>query len=437
MSEERIKSFVITILSLLLCAHARAQEPAIDLTQARAYFQEIEQLTAADAGRLWGRPLAGPVLFAERATRTVVANVADAEHRLTEREGIWVGKLSGEQNVANTAVDWAGRHWTMVVWPVPAEKYARQRLFAHELFHRIQNDLGIRGSDPPNAHLGTREGRIWTRLEWRALAEALIREGAARRAALADALTFRAKRRTLFLNARAEEQALEINEGLAEYTGLRLSGLPLRLLPDRAAVQLANSEQQPALARSFAYASGPAYALLLDAAVPRWRRHVTSRSDLSESARTKYHITVDTSTAEARAWKYDGARLIAEETQRAARLEAQLAARRRQFIEGPVLSLLPGERFRYAFDPNAAEPLGDVGTVFESSRITDMWGTLNVESGGVLLERTARGITRVVVAVDLAAPTPPLAGKGWKLELADGWQVVPGDRAGDWKVVRK
>jgi hypothetical protein len=56
----------------------------------------------------------------------------------------------------------------------------------------------------------------------RALAEALSHDGDGRRAAIRDALDFRARRRALFPGAAEEEDALERNEGMAEYTGLVL-----------------------------------------------------------------------------------------------------------------------------------------------------------------------------------------------------------------------
>jgi hypothetical protein len=71
----------------------------------------------------------------------------------------------------------------------------------------------------------------WTRLmgdttcnlEWRALSRALqASTDEERREAAADAVLFRAERYRLFPGAQAQEQALELNEGLAEYTGVRV-----------------------------------------------------------------------------------------------------------------------------------------------------------------------------------------------------------------------
>jgi phage tail protein X len=71
-------------------------------------------------------------------------------------------------------------------------------------------------------------------MEWRALERALRQTGPARSAAIADALLFRTYRRTLFPDSAKNENALELNEGLAEYTGVRLSSADLQEMAVRA-----------------------------------------------------------------------------------------------------------------------------------------------------------------------------------------------------------
>ena len=89
----------------------------------------------------------------------------------------------------------------------------------HELFHRIQPDLGLITLSGQNAHLDTVEGRVWLRLEWRALARALGQSGEDRKRAVSDAVAFRLTRRSQFANAAENERVEEIREGLAQYTG--------------------------------------------------------------------------------------------------------------------------------------------------------------------------------------------------------------------------
>lgn len=423
------------MLTLAFVLLAPTGAPPIDPGLAARYLAHARELAQADGGRLWGRSLDGPLLFVDRATRTVAANIPDTEGRLTRQGAIWVGELPPGQDVANTAVTWAGRRWTMILWPLSSHRVERGRLLAHEMYHRIQPEIGLTGGEAPNAHLATRDGRLWTRLEWRALGEALMRRGGARRAALLDALAYRARRRSLFPAAAREEQLQELNEGLAEYTGFVL-GFPEDAVADRAAVQLQGADGQAHFARSFAYATGPAYGVLLDAAAPSWKTSLTASSDLGELARRAYRIAVpDPSTVDERRAGYDAERVIADEDARAARRAAQVAAFERRFVEGPVLVLPPDEGLQYSFDPNAVAPFRD-GSVFETARITAAWGILTVTTGGVYVERTgAGGITRLVVPVD-PARTPPVAGDGWTLELAPGWAPVAGTRPGDWALVR-
>ena len=66
-----------------------------------------------------------------------------------------------------------------------------------------------------------------------------------------------------------------------------------------------------------------------------------------------------------------------------------------------------------------------------------VWGVLSVASGGVLLVQSDAGITEVVVPVPPEAVEPPTSGEGWQLELAEGWSIEPGQRPGDWILVKR
>jgi hypothetical protein len=310
----------------------------------------------------------------------------------------------------------------------------------HESFHRIQEALGLPAGNPSNNHLDTQEGRTWLRLEWRALAEALIHRDESRRTAVRDALIFRAHRRSLFLQAAEQERALELNEGLAEYTGYRLCGWPDEILADRAAMRLEQDERGSNFIRSFAYASGPAWALLLDQADPGWRKKLNRDSDLSNLLAVALRVTVPANTqAEAKqvASRYEGARVIAEEADRAQVRQQTIARHRARFLDGPALILPLGGSLQYSFDPRTAEALGDLGTVYLTARISERWGILEATKG-ILMSRDSSG------SMSEARVPPPettmgrsLTGDGWTLTLAEGWKVVPGARPGDLTVVKE
>jgi hypothetical protein len=275
-------------------------------------------------------------------------------------------------------------------------------------------------------------------MEWRALEEALVHTDSARRSALDDALRFRAHRWALVPGAEEEERALEHNEGLAEYTGLRASGWPSGVLADRAAVDLASWERRPSFSRSFAYASGPAYGILLDEAGGSWRPEALQGADLGALAAWAYGLEREATTAaelERRGARYDLPRVRREEEARAERAAAVVADLTRRFVDGPVLRILPDERFNYTVDPTAVQPFRD-GAVHRSTRVTDVWGVLEVSANGAWFAGKGGMVEALIVPVPTGV-NAPLAGDGWTLTLAEGWVVLPGERAGDWVVTRR
>lgn len=356
-------------------------------------------MCARDAGALWGVRLCGPTLFVERTTRAVVAN-----------EPVPAPVLPKEIGIANTAVDWNGKHWTMVVWPLPEDAYARRVILAHESFHRAQDRLGFPPTGPSNGHLDTLDGRVLLQLEWRALAIALRAPRDKRRQAVADALHFRALRRTKFPEAAKEEHELEMNEGLAEYTGTALAERSVEARAKRVVKALHDAGQTPTFVRSFAYASGPAYGALLESADHRWARKLKRSDDFGALLSRAYHVSparkVDASA-------YDGIALRGAEEKREAEQQALLRAFQARFVDGPTL-VLPLAKMNVQFDPNETQSFPGHGTVYPKLHLTDEWGAIDVKRGGGLI--TSDWTTLIV----------PRSGDDYTLTLNEGWEVTEG-----------
>lgn len=423
-------------LTGLLSVNLGAGEGDIDLEIAARYFSEAQDISRRDGGRLWGTILYGPMLLVEPETHSAVANQADAEGRLTIQGKVFVGKLPPEFIVANTAVGWAGVHWTMIIWPLPEEPDARARLMMHESFHRIQDKLGLKAASPACSHLESKDGRIWLQLEWRALEAALEELGDERKQALEDALLFRSYRQSLFPKGSEEERELDLNEGLAEYTGMKLSTRSVSEMRTIAAFGLRQARGRQNLARSFAYVSGPAYGALLDSTGRNWRAGLKSDANFESLVKKAYALhTVRVSEAEAqrRGRTYRGDYVIATETERETTRRDQIAKYRAKFVEGLVLTLPVGKTFSYGFDPNQVVPLDDSNAVYLFARVSDDWGSLDAPAG-VLIVRKGSLVVRLQVPAPVDANARPLKGDGWTLTLKGAWIVVPGSRTGDFEL---
>jgi hypothetical protein len=428
--------FLASFLSIPISASA--QQSPIDFALAEQYFQEAQAICRGDNGKLWGVSLCGPLMFVERGSRMIVANQSDAEGNLSRKGNVFAGSLPQKETIANTATRWAGVKWTMVVWPLPTNRQARARLMMHELYHRIQDDIGFPASNPVNNHLDTLEGRLWLQLEWRALKRALTTDGAESTKAIEDALIFRLHRRSLFPNSDSTERGLEMNEGLAEYTGVKLRGSSEQESVTYLARQLETAENNPTFVRSFAYASGPAYGFLLDRSNsgPSWRTGLKPLDDFGLLAQRLYSIKLPADLkgeAEKRSSRYAGNSLMASETERDNKRRKRVAEYRARLIDGPILVLPFTENGSYGFDPNNVESLGNLGTVYPTLRVSDSWGILEV-TGGALMITEGSKVSRIQVPAPADPSKRTVHGDGWTLELGEGWYLVPANRIGDYSV---
>ncbi|HZQ91019.1 MAG TPA: hypothetical protein VFA60_04435 [Terriglobales bacterium] len=430
------------VLLLLLAgcaASADAQTNAIDPDLAAGYIRDLQATSDADAGRLWGVPLCGPFFFVDPETHAVVANQADAEGKLKPQGSVFTGTLPPEVSPANTAINWAGVHWTMVMWPVSQFRQPRRRLLAHECFHRIQDSIGLPGRDAINSHLDSMAGRTWLQLEWRALERALRQRGKDRRVAAADALLFRAYRRSLFPDAAERENALEMNEGLAEYTGVKISASTPEEFAVLADFAVRQGTANATFVRSFAYASGPAYGALLDLSGKPWRPRAKEVKDLGQLLAAAYSIRVPSPVtkmqAEARAAEYNADEVFAAEQRRDRVRQQRVADARKKLIDGPVLVLPVGNSFNYSYDPNTVVAIDSNNTVYPRCRLTDEWGILDVSGSALLIRDAAGKVQRAHVPAPASAADSK--GDGWTLTLNPGWRLVAGERAGDLTISKQ
>jgi hypothetical protein len=435
----KFRSFLALAAALVLVAlnPARA-EASIDQAQAASIFQQADTICKRDAGAMWGHTLCGPMLLVDPDDRSVVANQADANGVLKPSGAVFIGVLPVSEPISDTTMTWSGTRWCELLWPWPMREDPDMRhvTLAHELFHRIEeDDLHIQKLDGDNSQLDTLDGRYLLQVEWRALAVALQAATlAGRRTAIADTILFRRERYRRFPAAAANEAALEANEGISEYTGVRLGLLTSEERTRYALRDLSAFVQVPSFVRTFAYATGPAYGLLLDQADPGWLHNFAANPPgerFDQRLSSALHLPPpDFAQLYAREAIYDpDGSLRAHEVAYERTKRAQLAEFQAKLVDGPILAL-PLMDYNMQFKPQSLVPLGDLGTVYPTLTLEDAWGTLNVESGGALLRKQPKIAT--VSATGFNAAT--LRGTGFTLALNPGWIIQPGPRKGDLAV---
>jgi hypothetical protein len=414
-----------------------AQPSIKELTQIAKLFEDVAHATANNRS-IWGIDLYGPLLIVNPKTRRVYSNFNDVTNEgesqllikaiidttkvALKSHALYTGLLPDEVNIANTAISWRGREWAMVMQPLPKDETSRLSLVVHELFHRSQRKLGFEMANPSNQHLAKRDARILLRMELNALKHALKEKTLEKsKLALAHALSFRTLRYKLFPDSALTENALELNEGLAEYTGLMSNQSSINTRKSRMISNIDKFLISPSYVRSFAYVTLPSYGLFLSDGSSNWLDSIDNNTSLTETIIETLGISLPTDLVAAKETfkgNYDGLIIEEEEHLREQQTISLAKYHKQKYLEDPHLEVFL-ENMNISFDPNNIIPLIDIGSVYQQMRVTDNWGILTVTSGALL----SKNWNRIWLSRPLTLTNNGAAGEGWDLTLKDGFFI--------------
>jgi len=388
----------------------------------RAFF-EVDSLLQIDNGKFWNHQLTGPLLLINPKTRVFIANRNNASGEFKKVNLVYTDTLPETVNIANTAINWNDERWTMVMLPLPKDKIARNNLIIHELFHLVQPAIGFdKIQEKNNGHLDTYKGRLLLKLELEALRKAINADNENLiNLHLKNALTFR-NRRQSNSETKIAENSLELNEGLAEYTAIMLSGRNKEELK----LHLTNSIDQfyknPTFVRSFAYQTIPIYGYLLSRQKENWQQEITGDSNLTEFFMKSFKIEpIENRSFEQIALEnnYNYKEIVEKEAIREKKRLAKISEYKKKFVEEPTLKL-HFENMNISFDPRNITPLENFGTIYPNIRVTDNWGILTVEKGALL----SSDWSHIWVTAPTKINDDIIEGEGWTLEINKDWEVI-------------
>jgi hypothetical protein len=336
--------------------------------------------------RLWGTSLCAPV---------VVVHASSGSFRTSRKPPpAPLPALRG-----NTAFKWGSENWIMLLDPLPSDPEQRAALLFHEAWHVRQAELGLPSNTVVAGHLEDPIKRFLLRMEWAALKHALQTRGLTRTRHIAQALNFRQRRTGSDPGAAASERDHMRHEGLAAYTGTKLSEAPVKL----ALAEIEAGPSKASLSRSFGYVSGPAWGLLLDEVAPGWKELLKTGADLPDLVPIK-------AAAVSRADDYEGSSVLAEEV--LAGVKRQAALRDAIHATAPHRSLrLPLAKMNISFDPNSVSAAPDGSPIYRTITVSDLWGQVEVRGS----------ILRI-------SPDYKDAFLPWPLRSSDTVQLAPGWR---------
>jgi len=376
------------------------------------------------------------MLLVNPATRTVYANASDSGGILQSNGPVYSGTLPSNINIANTAIHWNGKDWAMILLPhLPATKQDRINLMAHELFHKAQPSLGFKPHDPINNHLNEKDGRVYLRLELEALKMALISTtDSAIKQHITNALCFRKYRYSIYPAADSTENMLELNEGLAEYTGVMMRGENKTQLTEHFKQNINSFLTNPTFVRSFVYQTTPVYGYLLNTQKKYWNKDINAKSHLTNYFIKAFNISFPNDLKKSVLSllnQYNGSAIIDEETKREERTKQLIAEYKHKFIEQPHFEIL-FEKMNISFDPRNMIPIDDKGTVYPTIRVTDNWGILEVSDCALISAQW----DKISITNPASLEGKNIKGIGWVLTLNEGY-VIEKTPDGNYKLLKK
>lgn len=430
-----MKQRILFLLLILLIQNVSGQEQHDVPDDISNYFTEIKAATKKSS-ELWNKDLYGAMLLIAPQTRQIFSNEADSANILKPKGNIYSGILPDNINIANTSLNWSGKRWAMIMLPLPQNKQDRINLLAHELFHTAQPSLGFTLYNPENNHLDQKDGRIYLRLELEALKKAVQSSSKKElKQHLTSALAFRKYRHQLYNGSQTTENLLELNEGIAEFTGLIVSDRNKKQTTEHFVSSIDGFLSNPTFVRSFAYQTIPIYGYLLRNQRKNWNKDITDKTDLTSYFIKAFSIGLPDSTEETMASlseSYKGKTIIQEEKAREEKAKKLIAGFKLKFIEQPHFEI-QFEKMNVSFDPRNIIPIEDKGTVYPNIRVTDLWGVLTVENGALM----SADWSKISVTNPTKIEEKKIAGDGWTLELTAGYKIEKGEANSNYKLIKK
>lgn len=430
-----MKRKLIAFSLFLLTQSIFSQNKQSILEQANVYFDEFKH-AAEQHKSLWDIDLYGPILLIDSETRTIYANEKDKENKLKPEGGVYIGTLHKNINIANTAIEWEGKRWAMIMLPLSDNVQNRINLLGHESFHRVQPTLGFKLNNTDNNHLDQKEGRVYLRLELEALKQAIQANSIKEiNQHLTAALSFRKYRQNIYSEASTTENLLELNEGIAEFTGLIVSNRTKKETVDYVSKGIDDFFKNSTYIRSFAYHTTPVYGYLLSQQDKEWNKKINTTINLTDYFIKAWNIQIPNnleSTVNHLKIKYNGTLIIEQEVERENKVKKIIAAYKAQFVENPHFEI-KFEKMNISFNPSNLVALEDKGTVYPTMRISDKWGILTVEKGALM----SPNWDRLSITNPTKVEENKVFGDGWVLELTESYKVEQNKENLNYQLVKE
>jgi hypothetical protein len=365
------------------------------------------------------------VLFrSDRPTRKIFANQPDKEGILKEKNGVYVGDYPKELIIESKPVEFGGTLFAMTPLPTQEDNYRIKTRAINSLCHLFQKISGLEPASFNTRNMDDKNARLWLKLEWKALRNAINNEGDIRLQAIRDALIFRGARRELYPKSVNDENRFEDYQGLATFTSITLCEDTAGKSKKRLIENLDRTYTMQSYGRIYGFIHGALYAYLAQEKGFDFKTIHSDSIDLGNRVKDLYNIQLPLicrDVAGSIALSYEIESIYKEEEQRLTDIKERIHKEISSFTEKPVV-YLELESPYFDFEPENIRSLDTLGTIYSAMRVSDNWGKLTVDKGGCLVSYNLKYLR--VTARNFKESKYHIYGDGWHLILNDDWEIV-------------
>lgn len=406
-----MKLKLIFILILLASFESKSQPQDTLLNKLSDYIDLFKSETTKENSKLWGISFDMPVIIATSDYKNYIITNKQIEG-FKAYKSIFYGKTDEIKPGGQGRKTWRDKEWAFFTYPFESFNNNKDllNLYYHEAFHRNQIFLNLKGNWTQCKHLNASEARTLLKLEYYALFKAFNEKDY--KPYLIDALTFRAYRYYLYPNAYNEEQEIEILEGLANYTGLKLSGFSNKEISKKLQNSMTFNPQ------TFAYITGAFYSFILDKSGKDWRNKIKKHDNFLYFTqkiigfKLPENLTLHIKNVRN---KYNWKEISKEEKTISKEISNQEKIYNKTFLKNPVVKISTKECKGYLFQSSIIYPFKN-GKIYNGVTTQGDWGKLVAKD-------------EIFIADEIYLPTPfkitykQIKGKGWIIYLNDNWTI--------------
>lgn len=429
----------------------KATLPARRRNKITTELLKTKALLNADNGKLWGENLWNEkVLVLDDENRVyTLSNSLDN----TDVDSILHFKKihDGALNYTSTNQLLEGNNWAIIRndHVTPDDNC---EVIIHELFHLTQAKH-IKLSGNIVEYLDETDARILLRLEFSALRNALQSADDNNRNEvlqyLNDAMIFRKERETKYIQYKKQALELETLEGLANYTGYKLSAY--NNLYQKAITDISAWENSGSLNRSFPYATGFAYGLLFDYLKAHWRTDLNQTYDfrlIYETEILRRKTTDNINSLQAAKSRNNFIIINKDEQEKKIEHENIYAFYDSLFIQEPTLTVhrdTADKTYLMSYDMNGTFVFHKAGIIYTQivgnttnpmafGTFATLEGKEKIGQSGVLI---TSNFDQLTFPKPISIEENRITGDTYSISLNEGWQVVKINNKGDLRIEQK